>query len=79
VSGLACCATKLDLLERAALLHGGAEALLLTTAEVWEHFEVKVRAQDMTTLHERLGEEFERLYAQGFAMPHDEIIMLALA
>ena len=79
VSGLACCATKLDLPERAALLHGGAEALLLATSEVWEYFEVKVRAQDMATLRERLGEEFERLYAQGFAMPHDEIIKLALA
>ncbi len=79
VSGLACCATKLDLPERAALLHGGAEALLLATSEVWEYFEVRVRARDVTILHERLGEDFERLYAQGFAMPHDEIIKLALA
>jgi predicted ATPase/class 3 adenylate cyclase len=79
VSGLACCASKLDQPERAALLHGGAEALLLTTTEVWELFEVGVRARDIESLRERLGEEFDRLYEQGFAMPHDDIIKLALA
>lgn len=78
MSGLACCATRLGRSERAAVLHGGADAILLATADVWEHSEAQQRARDMATLRERMGEEFERLYKEGLATPHDLMIKLAL-
>jgi hypothetical protein len=60
------------------VLHGGAEALLSATTDVWEIWESKTRARDIATLRERLGEEFELLYEEGLAMAQDEIIRLAL-
>lgn len=75
---LACCATMLDMPERAAVLHGGADALLTSVADFWEPLEAGIRARDIAILRERLGEEYERLYAEGVSMPHDKIIKLAL-
>jgi tetratricopeptide (TPR) repeat protein len=79
VLGLACCATQLDAAARAALLHGGADALLLATSDQWEIFEGKIRERDITVLRQRLGDDFERLYAEGVSMAHDEVIKLALS
>jgi predicted ATPase/class 3 adenylate cyclase len=79
VLGLACCATQLDETERAARLHGGADALLLASSNQWESLEGRIRERDITVLREGLGNDFERLYAEGAAMSHDEVIKLALS
>jgi tetratricopeptide (TPR) repeat protein len=79
VLGLACCATQLDHAERAARLHGGADALLLASSNQWESLEGRIRERDITVLREGLGKDFERLYAEGAAMSHDEVIKLALS
>ena len=75
---LACCATMLDMPERATVLHGGADALLSPIADFWEPLEAGIRARSIATLRERLGDDFERLYAEGLSMTHDEIIKFAL-
>jgi hypothetical protein len=65
--------------EDAATLHGGADALLSVGSDQWEDHEERIRAQDISVLHDKLGDEFERCYATGRAMPHGEIIKFALA
>jgi predicted ATPase/class 3 adenylate cyclase len=79
VLGLACCSTALGAPELAAVLHGGADALLAVSADGWEILELRIRERDLRTLRDRLGEEFEPLYASGRAMAHDEIVRLALS
>jgi predicted ATPase/class 3 adenylate cyclase len=79
VLGLACCATRLGAAERAALLHGGADALLAASSDQWEILEGKLRERDIAVLREHPANDFERLYAEGLAMPHDEIIKVALS
>ena len=79
VLGLACCATQLGEPERGALLHGGADGLLSASRDQWESLEGKIREQDLAVLRERLGDDFERLYAEGLTMPHNEVIKLALS
>ncbi len=79
VLALACCATQLGAAERAALLHGGAAAMLSASSDHWEILEGKLRERDIAVLRERLGDDFERLYGEGLTMPHDEVIKLALS
>ncbi len=79
VLGTACCKTNLQMSEYAATLHGGADALLSVGSDQWEVLEERIRAQDISVLQDTLGDEFERCYALGRAMPHGEIIKLALA
>ena len=79
VLGLACSATQLGVGDRAAVLHGGAASLLSASSDQWEILEGKIREQDITILSKRLGGDFERLYAEGLTMRHDEIIKLALS
>jgi hypothetical protein len=71
--------TALGSPELAAELQGGADALLAVWADEWETLESRIRERDLETLRDRLGEEFEPLYARGRAMPHDEIVRLALS
>ena len=79
VLGLACSATQLDASQRAAVLHGGAAALLSASSDQWESLEGKIRERDVAVLRERLGKDFDRLYAEGLSMPQDEVIKLALS
>lgn len=79
VLGLACCATGLGETRHAAVLHGGADALLAISADEWETLESRIREEDLLTLRAQLGDEFESLYASGRAMAHDEIVKLALS
>jgi predicted ATPase/class 3 adenylate cyclase len=79
VLGLACCATQLDSSDRAAVLLGGADALLSASSDQWEPLEESLRLRDMAVLRERLGEDFDRHYAAGRAMAHGEIVKLALS
>jgi tetratricopeptide (TPR) repeat protein len=79
VLGLACCATEQGAPERGALLHGGADALLSAISGRWEALEGKLRDRYEAVLRERLGDDFERLHSEGLAMPHDQIVKLALS
>jgi tetratricopeptide (TPR) repeat protein len=77
VLGIACCATHRGEPEIAAVLHGGADALLSHSSVAWEALEAMIRDQDIVVLRERLGDDFERLYAEGLTMSDEEIIKLA--
>ena len=76
--GLACLATLAGELDTAAMLHGGANALLETHGGTWESPEKEYRDDDIRILRERLGAEYEVLYEIGSTMPRDEIVELAL-
>jgi predicted ATPase/class 3 adenylate cyclase len=79
VLGLACCATHLDLLETAAMLHGGADALLAAVNDQWEIFEATIRERNLLQLRERLHSDFDTLVAEGSSMATDQITKLALS
>jgi len=79
VLGLACCATHLELLETAAMLHGGADALLAGVNDQWEIFEATIRERNLLQLRERLNGDFDKLFAEGSSMPSDQITKLALS
>ncbi len=74
VLGIACCATHRGASGAAAVLHGGADALLSQSSVTWEAFEATARDQNIAVLRERLGEDFDHLYAEGLTLPNDEII-----
>ena len=76
--GIACCATRLDDFDRAAILHGGAAALLDSCGGAWESPEKEYRETDISILLDRLGADFERLYEVGRAMTLDDIVDLGL-
>jgi predicted ATPase/Tfp pilus assembly protein PilF len=77
--GIACSATGRGAFADGARLHGGADSLLLPVAAKWEVLEATIRNRDIAVLRERLGADFEGLYGEGMAMPHDEIIKFALS
>lgn len=79
VLGTACCQASLGNPELAATLHGGADALLAVASDQWEVLEERIRAQNVAELRDQLREEFERHYATGRSLAHDEIIKLALS
>ncbi len=76
--GLACLATLAGDLETAAILHGGANALLEAHGGAWESPEKEYRDEDIRTLRARLGAAFEILYENGGSKHRDEIVELAL-
>ena len=76
---LACCATSLGESERAAILHGGADALLSAAADHWEPDEASIRGDDVAVLQERMGDDFDQHYEKGLTMLPQEIVKLALA
>ena len=76
--GLACIATRAGDVERAAILHGGANALLEAHGGAWESPEKDYRDLDIANLRSRLDASFERFYETGVAMHRDEIVDLAL-
>ncbi len=77
--GLGICASLSGALERAAILHGGADVLLEGCGAEWEYPEKKYRDRDIAELQERLGSDFERLYGEGRVLPYEEIVHLALS
>ncbi len=78
VLALARCAIHSDEHDRAAKLHGGADALNVATSSEWNPGQAKARETDIAVLRDRLGADFERHYEAGLAMTHDDIIKLAL-
>jgi predicted ATPase/class 3 adenylate cyclase len=76
--GLACLATIAGDLERAAILHGGANALLEAHGGAWESPEKEYRDESIATLLGHFGTDFARFYESGSTMPRDEIVDIAL-
>jgi predicted ATPase/class 3 adenylate cyclase len=77
-NGLACLAAERGDWHRAAELHGAAQAFLDRTGERWQEPEARYRRDSLGQLRTRLGDEqFERAYAQGMALSHEEAIDLA--
>ena len=76
--GLACLATLAGDLETAAVLHGGANALLEAHGGAWESPEKEYRDDDIRILRARLGAAFETHYESGSSKQRDEIVELVL-
>jgi len=77
--GLACLAADRADWERAALLHGAAQALLEVTGEPWQDPELRYREQSAGAVRAAMGEDrFERRYAQGTAMSVPDVLDLVL-
>ncbi len=77
VLGLACCATHRGTSAQAALLHGGADALRSKSSDQWEGLEDAIRAREIAVLRGRIGDDYDRLHAEGQRLRRDEIIKLA--
>ena len=67
--GLACLAADLGDQDRAAQLHGIAQAFLDRAGQPWEDPEERYRRDSLADVHASLGEEkFKRAYAKGMAL-----------
>ena len=76
--GLACCATRDADPERAATLHGIAQASLDAYGSDWEPDDQRVRDADLAQLRPILGASFDRWYERGRMMGRDEAYAFAL-
>jgi predicted ATPase/class 3 adenylate cyclase len=85
-SSLACAILGLALLagdandwDRAAALHGAAQAFLDRTGNPWEKLETRYRADSLAQARAHLGDEqLERTYATGMALSLEKALDLAL-
>jgi predicted ATPase/class 3 adenylate cyclase len=78
--GLACLAADRGDWQRAAALHGAAQAFTDQFAEPWQVLEARYRRDSLHKVRTALGEEqFARAYAEGMALSLDEALGLALA
>jgi len=76
--GLACLAADTGDWDRAALLHGVAQAFLDPTGLPWQELEARYRRDSLGHVCARLGQEqFERAHAQGMALSVDQALDLA--
>jgi predicted ATPase/class 3 adenylate cyclase len=77
--GLACVAADLADWDRAAELHGIAQALIERTGEPWQQPEAGYRRDSLDQVRTSLGQkQFERAYATGTALSLDQALDLAL-
>jgi predicted ATPase/class 3 adenylate cyclase len=77
--GLACAAADLGDRDRAAELHGAAQAVQDRAAEPWQDPESGYRQENLDGVRAALGDEqFERAYARGMALGLDQALDLAL-
>jgi tetratricopeptide (TPR) repeat protein len=77
--GLACVAADLGDWNRAAELHGAAQAFLGRAGEPWQDPETGYRDHNLEAVRTALGEEqFEPAYARGMTLGLDEALDLAL-
>jgi len=78
--GLACLAADAGQGQRAAALHGTAEAFLSRTGLPWEELEAGYRRDSLDRVRAQLGQEpFEQAHARGMALSADEALDLASA
>ena len=76
--GLACLATDAGDWNRAAVLHGIAQAFLDPTGQPWEELEARYRQHSLGHVRAQLGQEqFERAHAKGLALSLDEALDVA--
>ena len=65
--------------DRAAALHGIAQALLGRTGVQWQGLDARYRQDSLNQARAHLGDEqLERAYAQGMALSLDKALDLAL-
>jgi predicted ATPase/class 3 adenylate cyclase len=65
--------------DRAAALHGAAQAFLDRTGVAWEEYDVRERRDSLDHARARLGDEqLERAYARGMALSLEKALDLAL-
>ena len=76
--GLACLAGDAGDWQRAAVLHGIAQACLNPTRQPWEELEARYRQDSLDQVRTHLGpEQFERAHAKGMALTFNEALDLA--
>jgi tetratricopeptide (TPR) repeat protein len=76
--GLACVATDAGDWNRAAVLHGIAQAFLDPTGQPWEELEARYGQDSLGQVRAQLGQEqFERARATGLALSLDEALDVA--
>jgi predicted ATPase len=79
ILGLACLAGDAGDWDRAAALHGAAQAFLDRTGNPWQELSARDRRDSLDQARARLGDEqLERAYAQGRALSLDKALDLAL-
>jgi predicted ATPase len=77
--GLACLAGDVGNWDRAAVLHGVAQALLDRTGNPWQESDARQRQDSLGQVRAHLGDEqLERAYAQGMTLGLDQALDLAL-
>jgi predicted ATPase/class 3 adenylate cyclase/DNA-binding SARP family transcriptional activator len=76
--GLACCASRDGSSERAAALHGIAQAALDAYGGNWDPLEQRIHDADLAQLRRTLGTSFERWYESGRMMGRDEAFAFVL-
>jgi predicted ATPase/class 3 adenylate cyclase len=78
--GLACVTADLGDWQRAAELHGVAQAFLDRVAEPWQDLEDAYRRDSLAKVRAALdGDEFERAYSRGAGLSFDDAFSLATA
>ena len=79
ILGLACLAGDAGDWDRAAALHGAAQAFLDRTGNPWQEFDARDRRDSLDQARAHLGDEqLERAYAQGMALSLEKALDLAL-
>jgi predicted ATPase/class 3 adenylate cyclase len=76
--GLACCATRDGDEERAAALHGIAQASTDAYGGDWDPNDKQIRDPDLAQLRQALGASFERLYESGRMMGREDALAFVL-
>jgi tetratricopeptide (TPR) repeat protein len=80
ILGLACLAGDAGDWNRAAGLHGAAQAFLDRTGKPWQEVEARNRRDGLAQVRAHLGvEQMERAYAQGMTLSLDQALDLALS
>ena len=78
ILGLACLAGDAGDWDRAAALHGVAQAFLDRTGNPWQEFDARDRRESLDQARAHLGDEqLERAYAQGMALSPEKALDLA--
>ncbi len=76
--GLACLAEDARDWDRAAVLHGVAQAFLDRTGQPWEELEARYRRESLDQVRAHLGQDqSERDHARGMALSSDQALDLA--
>jgi predicted ATPase/class 3 adenylate cyclase len=79
ILGLACLAGDAGDWDRAAALHGVAQAFLDRTGNPWRGFDARDRRDSLDQVRAHLGDEqLERAFAQGMALSPEKALDLAL-